>query len=101
MTYRYLGDRFTDYRLNGQLCTSVCRPDGKSIRGKNGSMLVSFEGKKVIVVARLLRKVADQKRTELTDREKALAKLIARLLVKKAMSDGGLHCEDIVRLAEK
>lgn len=55
--YKYLGDRFTDEKLRGQECTAVRRPDGKCIRGKNGSMLVSFSGKKVNVIGRLLRKL--------------------------------------------
>jgi hypothetical protein len=37
---------------------AVRRADGKCIRGKNGSMLVQFEdGRKMVVVGRLLRKV--------------------------------------------
>lgn len=55
--YTYTGDRFTDPELKGQPCTAVRRPDGKCIRGKNGNMLVEFEGYKVVVVARLLRKL--------------------------------------------
>lgn len=57
MTYRYLGDRFTDEKLRGAICEAVRRKDGKCIRGKNGSMLVEFNGKKVNVIGRLLRKV--------------------------------------------
>jgi hypothetical protein len=56
MAYIYLGDRFTDPDLKGKPCVAVRRPDGKCIRGKNGNMLVSFGGVKVIVLARLLRK---------------------------------------------
>lgn len=56
-TYIYLGDRFTDPALRGQTCTAVRRPDGKCIRGRNGSMLVSFGDKKVNVIGRLLRKI--------------------------------------------
>lgn len=55
--YRYIGDRFTDPELKGKTCSAVRRPDGKCIRGKNGSMLVSFDGKPVVVIARLLRKI--------------------------------------------
>lgn len=55
-TYTYLGDRFTDPALRGKSCAAVRRADGKCIRGKNGNMLVEFEGKKVNVVGRLLRK---------------------------------------------
>lgn len=56
--YKYHGDRFTDPLLKGKACTAVRRPDGKCIRGKNGSMLVEFEGiGKVVVIGRLLRKI--------------------------------------------
>ncbi|RYZ28029.1 MAG: hypothetical protein EOO10_10885 [Chitinophagaceae bacterium] len=57
MEYIYLGDRNTDDRLRKQFCTAV-RRNGKCIRGKNGSMLVSFEdGKQRVIVGRLLRKI--------------------------------------------
>jgi hypothetical protein len=55
--YTYLGDRFTDPVFKGQECQAVRRPDGKWIRGKNGNMLVSFNGKPAVVIARLLRKI--------------------------------------------
>lgn len=42
--------------LKGSRCNAVKREDGKCIRGKNGSMLVEFEGKKHVVIGRLLRK---------------------------------------------
>ena len=54
--YKYLGDRFTDERLKGRFCNAVRRLDGKCIRGKNSNMLVSFDGIKTVVLARLLRK---------------------------------------------
>jgi ribosomal protein L14 len=54
--YIYLGDRMTDPELKGGVCKAVVRADGKCIRGKNGSMLVSFSDKKVVVIAKLLRK---------------------------------------------
>jgi hypothetical protein len=55
--YIYLGDRLTDPRLKWERCLAVLRPDGKCIRGKNGSMLVEFEsGRKATVIGRLLRK---------------------------------------------
>jgi hypothetical protein len=58
MTYKYLGDKFTDPSLKGALCQAVRRPNGKCIRGRNGSMLVKFEhGAKHIVIGRLLRKI--------------------------------------------
>lgn len=56
MEYIYLGDRNTDDGLRKQHCNAI-RKNGKCIRGRNGSMLVEFEdGKKMVVVARLLRK---------------------------------------------
>lgn len=55
--YIYLGDRFTDEGYKNKPCNAVRRPDGKCIRGKNGSMLVEFEGKPVVVIGRLLRKI--------------------------------------------
>lgn len=56
--YKYLGDRLTDQKYKGQLCSAVRRTDGKCIRGKNGSMLVQFiSGEKSVVIGRLLRKV--------------------------------------------
>ncbi len=58
MEYKYLGDRMTDAKLRGSLCSAVRRSDGKCIRGKNGNMLVQFEsGKTAVVIARLLRKL--------------------------------------------
>jgi hypothetical protein len=57
MNYRYLGDKFTDPALKGQTCRAIRAIDGKCIRGKNGNMLVSFDGKPVVVIARLLRKI--------------------------------------------
>lgn len=54
--YTYLGDRQTSTAFSGQPCSAVRRPDGKCVRGRNGSMLVSFYGVRVVVLARLLRK---------------------------------------------
>lgn len=56
-SYKYLGDRFTDPALKGQPCAAIKTTDGKCIRGRNGNMLVSFDGTPVVVVARLLRKI--------------------------------------------
>lgn len=56
--YKYLGDKNTDLRLRGAVCSAIRRQDGKCIRGKNGSMLVSFGGTPHIVTARLLRKIS-------------------------------------------
>jgi hypothetical protein len=55
-TYTYKGDRLTDPALKGKTCTAVRRVDGKCIRGANSNMLVDFDGVKVVVLARLLRK---------------------------------------------
>ena len=56
-TYIYLGDRLTDPQLKGQHCYAILQANGKCIRGKNGSMLVEFEGgRKANVIGRLLRK---------------------------------------------
>ena len=57
MTYKYIGDRFTDPALRNKECDAVRRPDGKCIRGRNGNMLVKFETGVVVVLARLLRKL--------------------------------------------
>jgi hypothetical protein len=55
--YLYQGDRWTREPLKGMLCFAVLRPDGKCIRGKNGSMLVrGFSGTCYVVPARRLRK---------------------------------------------
>lgn len=57
MDYIYLGDRLTDAALKKKECKAV-RRNGKCIRGRNGSMLVCFEGgKKTVVLGRLLRKI--------------------------------------------
>lgn len=55
--YTYRGDRFTDPELKELECEAVLRENGKCIRGKNSNMLVSFNGKPVVVLARQLRKV--------------------------------------------
>ena len=58
MTYVYLGDRHTADELRGAIVTAVRRADGKCIRGRNGNMLVqTANGRKVVVLGRLLRKV--------------------------------------------
>jgi len=63
MTYTYLGDRFTDVSLKKKPCKAVRNAKGMCIRGKNGNMLVRFENGVVVnVVARLLRKIAPNKR---------------------------------------
>lgn len=55
--YIYRGDRFTDDQLKGKECKAVRRPDGKCIRGKNSNMLIEMDGKKIVVLARQLRKI--------------------------------------------
>ena len=55
--YRYMGDRFTDPALKGRKCRAIRTLEGRCLRGKNGNMLVSFDGTPVIVIARLLRKL--------------------------------------------
>ena len=60
--YIYRGDRLTADIWRGRICTAVRRPDGKCIRGKNGNMLVEFDRKKVVILARQLRKVNKQAR---------------------------------------
>nr|WP_293836849.1 hypothetical protein [uncultured Arsenicibacter sp.] len=58
-TYTYIGDRMTDPALRGAVCIAVLRPDGKCIRGVNGSMLVEFQsGRQAVVIGRLLRKLS-------------------------------------------
>ena len=57
--YVYLGDRFTDNSLQNKECNAVRRLDGKCIRSKMGTMLVSFDGVKHIVLARRLRKITN------------------------------------------
>jgi hypothetical protein len=55
--YIYLGDKNTDARLKGKICTAI-RRNGKCIRAKNGNMLVVFDdGDRHVVIARLLRKI--------------------------------------------
>lgn len=56
--YRYLGDRLTDKTLRDGLCQAVRRADGRCIRGRNGNMLVQFEGgRRAVVLGRRLRKL--------------------------------------------
>lgn len=51
--YTYLGDRHTSLSLKGKICSAVRNEKGKCIRGKNGNMLVEFDGVKVVVVAKV------------------------------------------------
>jgi hypothetical protein len=56
--YTYRGDRLTDVKYRGKIAVAVLNLAGKCIRGRNGNMLVSFDGIKVVVMARQLRKVS-------------------------------------------
>lgn len=58
MKYKYLGDRMTDPEHIGRICTWVRRADGKCIRSRMATALVDFDGVKVVVLARRLRKYA-------------------------------------------
>ena len=55
--YHYLGDRMTADEFRGKKCRAVYRANGKCVRGRNGNMLVSFNDKMVVVMARMLRKI--------------------------------------------
>ena len=57
-TYTCRGDRITDERFKNKICIALLRPDGKCIRGRNGNMLVAFDGVPVVVLARQLRRSA-------------------------------------------
>jgi hypothetical protein len=58
MEYSYLGDRNTDPLYKKMPCSAIRNAKGKCIRGRNGNMLVLFsDGRKAVVVARLLRKL--------------------------------------------
>jgi len=53
MRYTYLGGKYSV--LKGMQCDPVRRRDGKCIRSKKGTMLVTDGEKRHVVVARLLR----------------------------------------------
>ena len=53
MRYTYLGDRMS--ALRGIQCDPVHRPDGRCIRSRMGTMLVTDGANKHIIIARLLR----------------------------------------------
>jgi hypothetical protein len=56
--YVYRGDRWTAPPLRGARCVAVRRPDGRCVRGRNGSMLVRFDGGAVhVVLGRQLRRL--------------------------------------------
>jgi protein associated with RNAse G/E len=57
-TYIYRGDKLTADEHRNKRVTAVLRADGKTIRGRNGNMLVQdAEGRKLVVLGRQLRKV--------------------------------------------
>lgn len=56
MKYTYLGDRLTDPLLKGMQCDPVIRSDGKCIRSRISTMLVTDGNRKYVVLARRLRK---------------------------------------------
>lgn len=55
MRYTYLGDRHTDSSLIGMQCDPIKRPNGKCIRSKKSTMLVTDGNIKYVVLARRLR----------------------------------------------
>lgn len=58
MYYIYHGDKLTCPTLRKKPCKAIKKENGKCIRGKNSNMLVAFEnGVKVVVMARMLRKI--------------------------------------------
>jgi len=60
MQYIYIGDKLTAAELKHSTCNAVRRPDGKCIRGRNGSMLVEFaNGDKHVIIGRRLKKIRD------------------------------------------
>jgi len=54
--YIYLGDRLTDPSLKNKQCDAV-RINGKCVRGRLGTMLVTFNGVPCNVIGRRLRKI--------------------------------------------
>jgi hypothetical protein len=55
--YIYKGDKLTADFWKGRGCVAVLNAKGKCIRGRNGNMLCDFDGVKVNVLARQLRKI--------------------------------------------
>ena len=53
MRYTYLGDRMSEKR--GMQCDAVRRADGKCVRSRVATMLVTDGEKRYVVLARLLR----------------------------------------------
>ena len=57
MFYKYKGDKLTDPKFKGAICTFPKKANGKCFRGKNGNMIADFNGELVNIVGRLLRKI--------------------------------------------
>jgi hypothetical protein len=55
--YIYKGDKLTSDLWKGRGSVAVLNAKGKCIRGRNGSMVVEFDGIRVNVLARQLRKI--------------------------------------------
>ena len=55
MRYTYLGDKLTDTKLKGMQCDPIKRGDGKCIRSKMSTMLVTDGSKMYNILARRLR----------------------------------------------
>ena len=55
MRYTYKGDRLTDISIKGMQCDPVRREDGKCIRSRMSTMLVTDGTEMYIVLARILR----------------------------------------------
>jgi len=55
MKYTYRGDRFTDSALKGMQCDPIKRADGKCIRSRKATMLVTDGITKYVILARQLR----------------------------------------------
>lgn len=56
--YIYLGDKSTDLSFKNTTCSAVRNKKHKCIRGRNGAMLVCFNGVPVVVIGRRLRKLS-------------------------------------------
>ena len=55
MRYTYRGDRLTDPKLKGMQCNPVRRLDGKCIRSRKATMLVTDGNINYVILARQLR----------------------------------------------
>jgi hypothetical protein len=65
--YTYRGDRMTDASVKGATVTLVRRPDGQCVRGRNGNILAVVDGRRVVVLARQLRKIPPPPRRQPVD----------------------------------